>query len=143
MTTQTRAGTIVGIAGALAAIAALIVLFAPLGESVSAVAEVSVGSETSGQMTTSSSSQSLLESEGPGVIPIALIPMIVSLLPLLALRARSYLFSRSLGVATVLLGLFVVATGFSIGLLYIPALAALGAAVLTLSSARRHALNAT
>lgn len=139
MTTQTRAAGIVGIAGALAAIAALVVLFAPLQRSVSGVAEVSGGSRSAEQTNTSSSSQSLLESEGTGIIAIAAVPVFVTVLPLLAMRARSrHLFRRSVVAATMLIGLFVVATGFSIGLLYIPALAALVAAVVTMPPARRR-----
>lgn len=137
MTTRTRAATIVGIAGALAAIAALVVLFAPLQRSVSGVAEVSSGARSAEQTTTSSSSQSLLESEGIGIIAIAAVPVIVTVLPLLAMRARSrYLFRRSVVAATMLIGLLVVATGFSIGLLFVPALAALVAAVVTMPPAR-------
>jgi hypothetical protein len=105
-----------------------------LQRSASRVAEVSGGSQSAEQSTTSSSSQSLLESEGTGIILIAAVPVIVTVLPLLAIRARSKgLFRRSLVAATLLIGLFVVATGFSIGLLYIPALAALVAAVATMS----------
>ncbi len=137
MTTRTRTATIVGIAGALAAIAALVVLFAPLQRSVSGVADVAGGSRSAGRTTTSSSSHSLVETEGSGIILIAAVPVIVTLLPLLAIGARSrYLFRRSVVAATILMGLFVVATGFSIGLLYIPALAGLVAAAATMSPAR-------
>ncbi|CAN5601052.1 hypothetical protein BH24ACT13_BH24ACT13_06110 [soil metagenome] len=77
---------------------------------------------------------SLLQSEGPSVLPVLAVPVLLTLAPLLL--AKSYARAASL-VCTGLLMVGVVLTGFTIGLLFVPALiAAIVACAMYLDSPR-------
>ena len=116
---RTGAETLI-VAVALAAAAAMVVVFAPLQRS------TSMRTGTNGVTVTSTSSQSLLDTEGAGIAAVAAIPVVLCLLPLFGLVLRSDRVNRVVRIAAaVLLALFVFLTGFSIGLLYVPALVAL------------------
>lgn len=113
----------VGIGAVLAAAAMLFIVFAPLQRTSSAM----TGSD--GVVVTSSTTQSLLQSQGGWVLVVAAFPVALTVLPLFAGWSRRPRLFRSLLVgSTVVLGLFVLVSGFSIGLFYVPALIALVAA---------------
>ncbi len=109
-------------AGALAAAAALFVLFAPLG-GVSVVGTDAGGSDTR-QVT-------LLEEQGPSVLLPVLAPVILVLLPF-ACTGR-VLLVVTIVVSALLLG-FCALAGFTIGLFYLPALALSIVALILLAS---------
>jgi hypothetical protein len=76
-----------------------------------------------GEVRSTESTATLLEDQGAGVLLVLAVPVLLTLLPLLV---------RPVAVAavcTAALGLLVVVTGFSIGLLYLPALVAAVVAV--------------
>lgn len=104
----------------LAVLAAVVVALAPMGRSVTTTMD------SSGASTTSRETYSLLESEGTGILVVASVPVVIALVPLLIGRfGRGRAFTVALVIATTLMGLFVLLTGFSIGLLYAPAFVAL------------------
>ena len=79
---------------------------------------------------TRTSTRTLLEEQGTGIVVAAFAPVLVLLLPTVAYLSRARrAFLVSSATAVALLGMFVVLTGFSIGLLYVPALGALVAGV--------------
>lgn len=120
MESTRRAARIVVLAGVLATVALVVAAFAPLQRSTSSV------TDSTGLMQTTSDNRSLMDDQGPSILLVAALPAVVALVPLLAAwRRKPRLFRQMLVASTVLVALFVVATGFSIGLLYVPALVAL------------------
>lgn len=107
----------------LAALTAALAAFLPLGTSVSE----SVSSD--GTIVTTTSHPSLLSNEGPRVLIVLLIPVLVVALPLLFGRHKRAQSAR-VGV-TVILGLLVLLGAASIGMFFLPTLAAMGASLAT------------
>ena len=107
----------------LAIAAALVVLFAPLQTSTT----VTFSPDGTATRTTTTS---LLEEEGRRIVVFAVIPAVLVLIPVAvhAARARRAFLPAAAG-AVLLLAVFVFLTGFSIGLLYGPALLTLIAAL--------------
>ena len=106
----------------LAAAAAVVVLFAPLQTS------TTVTFSTDGT-TTHSTTRTLLADQGSAIAIFAMIPVVFVVVPTAAYAARARrVFLPLAAGAVVLLTVFVLLTGFSIGLLYGPALLALIAA---------------
>jgi hypothetical protein len=107
----------------LTVIAAMTLLFISSGERCVTRSGAGVGAGESG---TSCSSTTLLESQGPGVIGILLVPVAIAALPVAAGRHKSARVLRAIS-ATVLLG-FALLGMLSIGLFYLPATLAMVAA---------------
>lgn len=116
--------SLLALAVALATGAAWIVVYAPLQTS------STVTFTSTGETTTSTTTQSLLGTQGGGIVVLAVLPVIVLLVPTVAYLLRARRAFATTGVAAlVLLAGFVLLTGFSIGLFYVPALVAFSVAV--------------
>lgn len=123
---QRRAPWVLPLAAVLLSVAtASLVVLLPLGTSQTTTAVANGDGSATIESTTSSTS--LLDSEGRGVLAVALVPAVISAGPLLtrSVAARR----RALLISTVLLGGFVVLGALSIGLAYFPTLLVLVAAM--------------
>jgi hypothetical protein len=113
VTRRRRASTLLRAVAALLALgASAMLLVVPFVNSSAAT------QSSGGPLLVEERSMTLLESEGPGVLVVLAVPVLLTALPLV-------FRPRWLGVVcTAVLGVLVVVTGFSIGLLYLPALVA-------------------
>jgi len=102
------------VAPGLAVVAAVAAVFLPLQQSV-----VSQSGPGPSQTLELEYDRSLLQTEGASVLIAAGLPVLVALMPLVFGAGRHG--RRTEIVSAVLLGVFVVAAGFSIGLFYLPA----------------------
>lgn len=124
---------------ALAVVAAAYLLLVPTYAAESTTA--TLGRTGPGSSVSTRSETTLLEAEGWSVLIPLLIPVILSAAPLLLNETRYAAATRL--VAAVLLLSFVVLTGFSIGLFYLPSAAAMLLAALWLIGSRPERLRAT
>lgn len=111
----------------LAVVTAFAVVLLPLGRT------ETVTFTGDGPATVETSHTSLLDSDGPGALAVALMPAVIAALPLPA-RSRGAR-RQALVISAVLLGGFVVLASASIGLAYLPTLMVIIAALV---SARKH-----
>ena len=103
------------VAPGLAVVAAVAAVFLPLQQTV-------VSQSGPGPLQTLEleyASRSLLQTEGASVLVAAGLPVLLALVPLAFAAGRQT--QRAAVVSAVLLAVFVVVAGFSIGLLYLPA----------------------
>ena len=107
----------------LTVVAGLVLLFISSGERCVTRSGAGVGAGESG---TICSSTTLLESQGPGVIGILLVPVAIAAIPVAAGRHRSARALRAISAAVLMS--FTLLGSFSIGLFYVPAVLAMVAA---------------
>lgn len=124
-----RRVSLVVAAAILSTVASLALMFTP--SSTVSSESVVVSSETGAQPVTHHEvrSRTLPEVEGPSVIPVLMIPIAVSLFPLLLLRTR--VGAVALWVAVALLWVLCLLGAMSIGMFYLPAAVAMLLAALS------------